>query len=169
MNYWITPGLDNKKQAKTKLMDLIKKGVCKYYHVPIADVMTISRKGEIIKAKHVAIFISLIDYKLILADVARYYKLNHASCINARTSIDNLLETDSLFSCELDAVRINIKRISQLGEFSNNAKLTGSIVKEIKTKYKPYVFTIRMLAKEYNISKSTIGKIVDGKYWIHVK
>jgi hypothetical protein len=45
------------------------------------------------------------------------------------------------------------------------AKLNASAVKEIRSKYKPYVYTMAMLAEEYQISVPAVGHIISRKTW----
>lgn len=61
------------------------------------------------------------------------------------------------------------KRLSKslIGKQSKgNPKLTQEQVNEIRQKYIPYKYTIKMLAKEYNISKRSIWDIVNNVTWI---
>jgi len=54
---------------------------------------------------------------------------------------------------------------SRLGENNPVARLTAAQVKEIRKKYKPYEYTQKKLAKEYNVSAGCIQGIVDGVNW----
>lgn len=54
------------------------------------------------------------------------------------------------------------------GENHPNAKLNDEVVKEIREKYKSSEYSYSKLAKEYNIDRSMIGKIVKFQYWKHV-
>lgn len=50
----------------------------------------------------------------------------------------------------------------------NNTKLCDSVVKEIRTKYRPHEYSSRKLAREYGISQSSVLRIVDRTTWRHV-
>jgi group I intron endonuclease len=51
------------------------------------------------------------------------------------------------------------------GENHHNVKLTLEKVQEIRKKYIPRKYTLKMLAKEYNISICQIGFIINNKSW----
>jgi hypothetical protein len=54
------------------------------------------------------------------------------------------------------------------GSSHSNAKLTEHAAQEIRSKYIPYKYTIKMLAKEYSVSTSTILLIIQRKHWKHI-
>lgn len=55
-----------------------------------------------------------------------------------------------------------------IGEKNPMCKLTDSIVKEIREKFDTGNFLQYKLAKEYNVSKMTICRIVNKKLWKHI-
>lgn len=54
---------------------------------------------------------------------------------------------------------------SSPGEKNGSAKLTWEKVREIREKYKPTIYTARMLSEEYGVSIALIEKIVGGRLW----
>lgn len=54
------------------------------------------------------------------------------------------------------------------GEKNGQHKLSEEQVREIREKYIPYKYSVYKLAKEYNVSKSTIGYVVTYKRWQHL-
>lgn len=48
------------------------------------------------------------------------------------------------------------------------ARLCDGDVKEIRSKYNPYIVTAGQLAKEYGVNEKTIRRIVQGKTWKHL-
>ena len=48
---------------------------------------------------------------------------------------------------------------------SKKIKLTREKVKEIRSKYNPYVYGKKRLAEEYGVSTSVIYRIIKGKSW----
>jgi len=54
------------------------------------------------------------------------------------------------------------------GEKSGNHKLTEQEVLEIKSKYKWYVYTYKMLSEEYCVNYRTILDIIHRKTWKHI-
>lgn len=55
------------------------------------------------------------------------------------------------------------------GEGHSNSKLTEDQVREIRAKYKPRIYTMRMLGDEYNVEPTTINGIIKRKSWKHVE
>lgn len=54
---------------------------------------------------------------------------------------------------------------SRKGSKNGKAKLTEQQVQEIRSKAKPLIYTYKMLAKEYGVSKSTINAIIANQRW----
>ena len=54
------------------------------------------------------------------------------------------------------------------GELHPLAKLTDAQVKQIKTMYRPRVYTKRMIALRFNVAINTIKDIVEGRHWKHI-
>lgn len=57
-------------------------------------------------------------------------------------------------------------KIGLRGEKNGNSKLTQRQVDEIRAKYIPYIYTKKMLAKEYKINIRNIAHILDNEMWI---
>jgi chromosomal replication initiator protein len=69
--------------------EIIKGIVCDYFKVPVSQINSTTRKREIIKAKHIAIFCfrKLTDFSL--TQIAREFNLKeHATVINAINSVN---------------------------------------------------------------------------------
>ncbi len=54
------------------------------------------------------------------------------------------------------------------GSAHPNAKLTEAQVIEIRSTWKPWVYTARMLSAKYGVKKSVIVDILNGKTWKHI-
>lgn len=54
------------------------------------------------------------------------------------------------------------------GEANAAAILTEAQVREIRSKYQPYVYQQKQLAEEYGVSRAAISGIVDGRLWKHL-
>ena len=66
-------------------------------------------------------------------------------------------------------IKISKTRSGQkVGEDGPNNKLTSKDVLDIRNRYKPNVYTMQMLADEYNVSKVMIGKIIRKERWKHL-
>ena len=58
---------------------------------------------------------------------------------------------------------VALKRYNQSA--NRKCKLTSKLVKEIRKKYNPFVYSRNRLAKEYGVSPSVIYRIIHGKAW----
>ena len=58
---------------------------------------------------------------------------------------------------------------SQKGMNHGKHKLNDLQVFEIRFKYKPHEYSMGMLAKEYEVGRSTIQKIIERENWNHLK
>jgi len=54
------------------------------------------------------------------------------------------------------------------GESNGSSILTEEQVREMRSKYKPNIYTYKMLADEYKVNKDTVQKAVRGIYWKHL-
>jgi len=52
------------------------------------------------------------------------------------------------------------------GENNSRSKLTWKIVEEIRSKYKPRIYTLKMLSEEYNININTLINVIYKHNWI---
>lgn len=55
-----------------------------------------------------------------------------------------------------------------IGEMQGTSVLTESEVLEIRRKYIPWLYSLPMLAEEYNVTFSTIYAIIIRKLWSHI-
>lgn len=62
----------------------------------------------------------------------------------------------------------SINNLLKQGEDHTSHKLTQQQVMEIRSKYIPRKYSMRMLAREYNVSSPTIIDIINRKYWKHI-
>lgn len=80
---------------------------------------------------------------------------------NVQHAIDN-----SIFSFQTSETSIN--RIIKKGELNGVSLLTDKKVLEIRSKFKPRIYTREMLSKEYNVTISCIKDVVSRKSWKHI-
>lgn len=66
------------------------------------------------------------------------------------------------------AIRTGLNKALKHGEESSNAKLTEKEIKEIRMKYVPYKYTMKMLAEEYGVTPDNIKIILSRKIWKNV-
>lgn len=62
-----------------------------------------------------------------------------------------------------------LKNRSAIGERISSSKLNIKKVKEIRNKYIPKKYSIRKLAREYNVCYATMRELLINKNWKHVK
>lgn len=62
----------------------------------------------------------------------------------------------------------SINKIPKAGELNGQSLLTTKEVKEIRQKFKPRVYTRKMLANEYGVTESCIKDVVLRKSWNHI-
>ncbi|MDE5507736.1 HNH endonuclease [Elizabethkingia meningoseptica] len=91
--------------------------------------------------------------------------VNHINGIKSDNRVENLewcTESENI----KHAVRLNL---SLVGSKNGQSKLTEKQVEEIKTKANnKYYGYQRALAREFNVSDTTISLILANKYWVHV-
>jgi hypothetical protein len=107
--------------------------------------------------------LSIFLGELIPVNLQVCHECDRPSCINPKhlfvgTSSDNMQDC-------LNKGRFS-KESKLKGEDHPNARLTKEEVAEIRVKYKPRIYTIKHLAKEYSVSESLIAKIINNKLWI---
>lgn len=57
----------------------------------------------------------------------------------------------------------NLVRLSK--ERREKSRINSNIVKEIREKYKPYVYTVKQLCSEYNIKEGMMRSILERRVW----
>lgn len=62
----------------------------------------------------------------------------------------------------------SVNTVVKAGELNGQSKLTTKDVLEIRSKYKPRIYTQEMLANEYNVKASCIKDVVNRKSWKHI-
>ena len=92
-------------------------------------------------------------------------ELSHEASIRGSTT-RHIMPIGSILSRVAQKViheRVVIKKKKKCGEEVNGStKLTNAQVREIRAKYKPYVYTSKMLAEEYGVHQRTITSIISG-------
>lgn len=92
-------------------------------------------------------------------------EINHIDGNKLNNMVENLewcTRSENLKHC----FRIGLK--DQHGDNHHQRKLYSWQVREIRQKFKPLVYTRRMLATEYNVSEATIKAIVERRNWLTI-
>lgn len=93
-NYWIMPSVSNRKMTPKQRLALcneIIEKVCSYYAVTNEDIIGKSRCRDIIKARHMAIYIIRNKVKYKLKATGTLFNRDHTTVIHAIQNINNLL------------------------------------------------------------------------------
>ena len=61
--------------------------------------------------------------------------------------------------------RVKGLSLKKIGENNGRAKLTEQDVIQIRNKYKPRVYTLKMLCEEYNMSRDAMADILHRRNW----
>jgi hypothetical protein len=89
--------------------------------------------------------------------------------------LDNNIRNNSASNLQWGTLAMNSQQMINEGRGNKSkgskhylSKLTEEIVLEIKQKYIPRKYTLTKLAKEYGVSFSLIGHVVNNRNWTHV-
>jgi hypothetical protein len=105
-------------------------------------------------------------YRIAYGDIQKgmcvLHKCDNTSCCNPKhlwlgTQLDNIH----------DMVKKN-RNIKPIGSLNNKAKLNEELVREIRHKYKKGDIIQKDLATIYNVSLSTIHRVISSKSWSHI-
>ena len=97
-------------------------------------------------------------------------------CVCHHCDTPSCVNPDHLF---LGTMKDNMQDAQRKGRMSNScgqlrgeahyrSKLTATNVVEIRTRYRPTIVTMPMLASEYGVSRSTIKAVVRRENWKHL-
>jgi hypothetical protein len=90
---------------------------------------------------------------------------NHKNGIKTDNRLNNLEYCTGSYNCKHS---YEIGLANNQGENHPYSKFTNNIIIEIRKKYIPYKYPLRKIAKEYNVTKTTIRDIVKRKTWQHI-
>ena len=104
----------------------------------------------------------------ILNNLCVCHKCDNPGCVNPAhlflgTMGENNKDRDNKGRGKTPMKKGSIHKIR--GEKCSHSKLTEKEVLEILSKYEKYVYTYKMLAKEYHVGVNAIGKIIHGISW----
>lgn len=93
--------------------------------------------------------------------------VNHKDGNKLNNCVENLEWCTNKYNIQ-HAMKIGLNKVK--GEYNGNSKLTKNDVQYIKENYIPYnrEYGTRALARKFNVSKTTIIHILQGKLWCDV-
>lgn len=99
-----------------------------------------------------------------------YGKIPKGFVICHKCDIKNCVNPKHLFlGRQSDNIKDKVKKDRQAkGNDIPTSKLTEKEVLEIRNKYIPRIYSIRMLAREYNVAYDSIWSIVNKQSWKHI-
>lgn len=88
----------------------ITESVCNYYKVKISDVVSSSRKAELAKARHTAMFLIKEKTHAPLVEIGMFFGgRDHSTVVNSRTTVNNMCFSDKGFAADLQKLRAIIQ------------------------------------------------------------
>lgn len=125
-----------------------------------------TERNVYMKDRYISINRNILDYRkdnltINIKDIQGYSDLARE---NYYKNEDKIIESrcrDREYTIEIS----NRCMKGKTGEGCYNSKLTRDIVKEIRNKYELGCYTQEKLARQYNVSKSTISSIITFKRW----
>ena len=98
----LTFGESNRPSANITTMEGVAKAVAKHFQVPFADVKSKSRTQKVVRARHLAIYLSKKRLpSLTLKDLADFYRKDHSSVIYSITKVSKEIKTRSELAREV--------------------------------------------------------------------
>ncbi len=92
-------------------IEYIQKVVCDYFKIPIETMLSKTRKGEVVAARHISMFLSRKHTQSSLATIGnKCGNKDHATVLHACRSVQNSYDTDKQFKTNLEAIE---KRITE--------------------------------------------------------
>lgn len=125
----------------------------------VRTIFTINKKGKNIR-------IHRIVAEQFIPNPFNKPEVNHINGIKSDNRVDNLEWVTGSENIR-HAVDTGLRKAAK-GDNVNSAKLDDIKVLEIRTKYKPFIYTMKMLSIEYGICEHSIHRIIHKKLWKHI-
>lgn len=99
-----------KKVHREISVDYISKIVCDYFGIEVDALQSKTRKREIVQARQIAMFFSKsLTNNSLSAIGAKIGRKDHATVLHACKTVNNLLETDRDFKCQIQKIEAQLK------------------------------------------------------------
>jgi chromosomal replication initiator protein len=83
------------RQRKRITIDVIKKLVCKYYNIGVEDIVSRSRKHNLVRPRHIAIYLARRYTDAPLQTIGKSFNRYHATALHSINCIERGLKQDS--------------------------------------------------------------------------
>lgn len=94
-----------KSTAREMSIEYIQKVVCDYFSIPVSVMLSKTRKGNVVAARHISMFLSRKHTNNSLAVIgSKCGNKDHATVLHACKSVQNSYETDRRFRSDLDEI-----------------------------------------------------------------
>ncbi len=101
------------KKLKVKPTEVIR-AVANHYHIKQTQIRGKRRTKDVVKARHVAMYLLIKDLDMALAETGRWFSnRDHTSAMHARDKIADLLDTDKSIQQDVSAIRMSLSAISR--------------------------------------------------------
>jgi chromosomal replication initiator protein len=99
------------KQNKHEItIEYIQKIVCDYFNMPVDSLHSKTRKREVVQARQIAMFFSKNLTKSSLASIgSQIGHKDHATVLHACKTVNNLIDTDKQFKCDIEEIEKRLK------------------------------------------------------------
>ncbi|MBO7465476.1 MAG: chromosomal replication initiator protein DnaA, partial [Bacteroidales bacterium] len=86
-------------------IDYIQKVVCDYFSIPVYQMLSKSRKGEIVQVRHTSMYFAKKYTNLSLAQIgARSGDKDHATVLHACRAVENQRATNAKYAADLNNI-----------------------------------------------------------------
>lgn len=100
--------LDIKPKVARKDINKILQSVCDFTGVEVKDMRQRSRKGDIVNARHLAMYFMEKYTGMTQVEIGSYFSLGHSNVSLAIKKINNRAEVDTQYRMFVDSINVNI-------------------------------------------------------------
>ena len=94
-----------KSSSREMSIEYIQKVVCDYFSIPISLMLSKTRKGNVVAARHISMYLSRKHTQSSLATIgSKCGNKDHATVLHACKSVQNSYDTDKRFRADLDEI-----------------------------------------------------------------
>ena len=95
---------------KEEKINIIKNEILNYYNISLEEFESVSRKAEIVQARHIVLYMIRYELGLTFREIAKILNKETSTIIRNFQSISDRSYTDKLLQRELHELKINIRK-----------------------------------------------------------